>query len=252
VRAASLALRALNIELAQVKDVVSEKKIGEMRMQFWRDAIDLAFKNTPPQHPVAEQLTQAVHRHKLSKHWLTRLVDAREKELGVSAYLSTSDLEENGERTSSSLLYLTLQTLGVENVSSDHAASHVGKAEAIVTLLRAVPYHRSRRVVLLPMDIITRHGASQEDFLRGNVVQAVKDATFDLASLANTHLLKARSMKSQLPKASLKALLPATVCDSFLTKIQRVEFNPFHPTLAHRDPLLAYKLLWKTTFRKAF
>ena len=28
----------------QVKDVVSEKKIGEMRMQFWRDAIDLAFK----------------------------------------------------------------------------------------------------------------------------------------------------------------------------------------------------------------
>ena len=128
----------------------------------------------------------------------------------------------------------------MEDVSSDHAASHVGKAETIVTLLRAVPYHRSRRVVLLPMDIITRvschrvyrvmsqhillaisiqacmqgptmfhcisffkhrsymymhlctlqHGASQEDFLRGNVTQAVKDATFDLASLANTHLLK--------------------------------------------------------------
>ena len=71
-RAARLALRALNVELAQVistahthslkgcvcvcvcvcmyhlisqvKDAVSEKKIGEMRMQFWRDAIDLAFK----------------------------------------------------------------------------------------------------------------------------------------------------------------------------------------------------------------
>ena len=24
--------------------MVSEKEIGEMRMQFWRDAIDLAFK----------------------------------------------------------------------------------------------------------------------------------------------------------------------------------------------------------------
>ena len=45
---------------------------------------------------------------------------------------------------------------GVEDVNSDHAASHVGKAETIVTLLRAVPYHCSRRVVLLPMDIVTR------------------------------------------------------------------------------------------------
>ena len=45
---------------------------------------------------------------------------------------------------------------GVEDVNSDHAASHVGKAETITTLLRAVPYHRSRRTVLLPMDIISR------------------------------------------------------------------------------------------------
>lgn len=36
----------------------------------------------------------------------------QERELGVSVYLSTSDLEEYGEMTSSSLLYLTLQTLG--------------------------------------------------------------------------------------------------------------------------------------------
>jgi len=32
----------------------------------------------------------------------------------------------------------------------------VGKAEGIVTVLRAVVYHRSRRAVLIPMDIIMR------------------------------------------------------------------------------------------------
>lgn len=30
--------------LTQVKDVVSDKKLGEMRMQFWREAIDQTFK----------------------------------------------------------------------------------------------------------------------------------------------------------------------------------------------------------------
>ncbi|CAI8006229.1 NADH dehydrogenase (ubiquinone) complex I, assembly factor 6 [Geodia barretti] len=57
-------------------------------------------------------MSQAIHRHQLSKHWLTRLLDARERELGVSTYLTTSDLEHHAEWTSSSLLYLTLQTLG--------------------------------------------------------------------------------------------------------------------------------------------
>ena len=45
---------------------------------------------------------------------------------------------------------------GVKDVNADHAASHVGKAEGIVTLLRAAPYHRAQRSVLIPMDIITR------------------------------------------------------------------------------------------------
>ena len=41
-------------------------------------------------------------------------------------------------------------------MTADHAASHVGKAEGIVTLLRAVSYHRTKKSVLLPMDIVTR------------------------------------------------------------------------------------------------
>lgn len=41
-------------------------------------------------------------------------------------------------------------------MSADHAASHVGKAEGVVTLLRATAYHRTKRNVLLPMDIIER------------------------------------------------------------------------------------------------
>lgn len=42
---------------------------------------------------------------------------------------------------------------GVTDVHADHAASHIGKAQGIVTCLRATPYHSSRRKVYLPMDI---------------------------------------------------------------------------------------------------
>ena len=87
-------------------------------------------------------------------------------------------METYAENTFSSILYLTLEgagrsvcgyrvtTLtnhtvggiiaGVKSIDADHAASHVGKAEGIVTLLRAMPYYRSRRRVLLPLDIMMR------------------------------------------------------------------------------------------------
>ena len=35
-----------------------------------------------------------------------------------------------------------------------------------------------------------QHGASQEDFIQGELTAQLKEATFDFASLANTHLVK--------------------------------------------------------------
>ena len=55
---------------------------------------------------------QSIHAHSLNKVWLNRVLDAREKDLTSSAFYTTSDLELYCEYTSSSLLYLTLQTLG--------------------------------------------------------------------------------------------------------------------------------------------
>ncbi len=49
-----------------------------------------------------------------------------------------------------------LAAAGVKDVNADHAASHIGKAEGIVTLLRSTPYHRSRRAVMIPMDVVMR------------------------------------------------------------------------------------------------
>lgn len=46
---------------------------------------------------------------------------------------------------------------------------------------------------LLILVLYLQHGASQEEFLRAEVTQAVKDVAFDLASLADAHLLKVLS-----------------------------------------------------------
>ncbi|XP_012323374.1 NADH dehydrogenase (ubiquinone) complex I, assembly factor 6 isoform X2 [Aotus nancymaae] len=211
-RSSAFALRAFNVELAQVKDSISEKTIGLMRMQFWKKTVEDIYCDNPPHQPVAIELWKAVKRHNLTKRWLMNIIDEREKNLDDKAYRNIKELENYAENTQCSLLYLTLEILGIKDLHADHAASHIGKAQGIVTCLRATPYHVSRRKVFLPMDICMLHDVSQEDFLRRNQDKNVRDVIYDIASQAHLHLKHARSFHKSVPVKAFPAFLQTVPC----------------------------------------
>uniref|UniRef100_A0A3P8RY82 NADH dehydrogenase (ubiquinone) complex I, assembly factor 6 n=1 Tax=Amphiprion percula TaxID=161767 RepID=A0A3P8RY82_AMPPE len=248
-RRSSLALRAFNVELAQVKDSVSQKTIGLMRMQFWKAAIEEIYRDEPPNQPVSMELWRAVRTHDLTKRWLLRIVTEREKDLDDKAYRNLQELEAYSENTQSSLIYLLLECLGVKNVHADHAASHIGKAKGIVTCLRATPYHSSRRKVYLPMDICMLHGASQEDFIRGSREQNIRDVVYDIASQAHVHLQHSNLMQTHLN--SCVVCVMQVVLEDYLQRVRRADFDVFHKSLRNRNPLLPIQLYfrsWKKTY----
>ncbi|CAG5116462.1 unnamed protein product [Candidula unifasciata] len=232
---AAFALRAYNVELAQVPDSVSDKKIGLIRMQFWKDAIQSIYQSSPPKTPVATELSGACGYYRLSKHWLERLVEARAAQMERDSFTSVKHVEDYAEQVNSSLYYLLLECLGIKNVHADHAASHLGKAQGIVTLLRATPHHASRRRVYLPMEVLAK---------------PLKDAVFEVASLAHQHLEKARSLQKNLPDKSHLVFLNAHVCDHYLKNLQKVDFNVFEGKLQRKNPLLAYHMYFNKLRRK--
>ncbi|KAK3572407.1 hypothetical protein QTP86_032624 [Hemibagrus guttatus] len=279
-RRSSLALRAFNVELAQaevsykgknVKDSVSQKTIGLMRLQFWKTAVEDIYRDKPPVQPVSAELWRAVRKHKLTRRWLLRIIDEREKDMEDRAYRNLQELEAYAENTQSSLLYLLLETLGksafvlelqarckiqkffderVKDVHADHAASHIGKAQGIVTCLRATPYHSQKRRVYLPMDICMLHGVSQEDFIRGSREQNVRDVVYDFASQAHVHLQHARSFSKSVPDAAMPAFLQTVAIDDYLERVRKVDFDIFHPSLQRRNPLMPIQLYLRSWKKK--
>ncbi|KAM7421616.1 hypothetical protein PAMA_015661 [Pampus argenteus] len=227
-----------------------------MRMQFWKTAIEEIYRDEPPKQPVSSELWRAVRKQHLTKRWLLRIITEREKDLDDRAYRNLQELETYSENTQSSLIYLLLECLGVKNVHADHAASHIGKAQGIVTCLRATPYHSSRRKVYLPMDICMLHGASQEDFIRGSREPSsrepsIRDVAYDIASQAHVHLEHARSFSHQVPAAATPAFLQTVVLEDYLQRVRRADFDIFHPSLQKRNPLLPIQLYlrsWKKTY----
>ena len=58
-RAAVMALRAFNVETALVADSVKEAALAQIRMHWWRDAVDSLYGPKPQPHPVIQALKQA-------------------------------------------------------------------------------------------------------------------------------------------------------------------------------------------------
>ena len=81
-RADVIALYAYDHELARAPRVTSNALLGEIRLTWWREALDEIFEGRPlRRHPTAEALAAAVARRGLARGPLEAMVDARYREL---------------------------------------------------------------------------------------------------------------------------------------------------------------------------
>ena len=68
------ALYAFNAEIASIRDRIREPLPGEIRLQWWRDAIA---KDEPQGHPLAEELLTTIRRHDLPRKAFDDYLEAR-------------------------------------------------------------------------------------------------------------------------------------------------------------------------------
>ncbi|KAH9899101.1 squalene/phytoene synthase [Xylariomycetidae sp. FL2044] len=219
------AFRAFNLELVRLPELVSNPTIGQLRMQFWRDAVNKTFAGQPPKEPIMilihKVLSELKERAPESspssiKFWLLRIINTREKYMDNRPFTSLAALEDYAENTYSTLMYSTLAALPVQSTHIDHLASHIGKASGIVAVLRGVPVLAAPTppvkspggadvgggrtpVLLLPLDVMAETGLKEEDVYRqGPQAEGFQDAIFTVATRAHDHLITAREMLKNL------------------------------------------------------
>ncbi|EIW59521.1 uncharacterized protein TRAVEDRAFT_28651 [Trametes versicolor FP-101664 SS1] len=257
---AFFALRAFYVELASVQDTVSNAAIGKMRMQFWRDAIKSIADGRPPRHPIALALHEASQKASLPAYHLRRIIDARDAELHTPTHLTIDSLTAHAESTSSTFLYVLLSLLNLSASSTfSHAASHLGVAQTIHVLLRALPYHASKGRMVIPAEITARHGVRQEDVFRvGGDAEGISDAVFEFATVANDNLLTAREMfketggdGGQVPQVAMPVFLYGIPTRDYLGRLEAVNFDAFKPSLQLHDWKLPWRI-WRGRHKREF
>ncbi|XP_020685838.1 NADH dehydrogenase (ubiquinone) complex I, assembly factor 6 isoform X1 [Dendrobium catenatum] len=251
-RKAAFAFRAFNVEIARAMDVTSDPSVGLMRLLWWQEAIDKIFAKKLIEQPVARALSAVISEHKISKQWLKRSVEARINDANKDeSYIpaSIADLEKYAEDTVSTILYLTLQAGGIQSTAADHAASHIGKANGLLLLLKSLPYHAGRtgRIPYIPAQVAEKHGLLVTENGRSEIRmdylnEQLSDAVFEVASVALAHLRKAQELASTVPAGAVPVLLPAVAAQVLFDSLDRSHFDVFDPRLGRG--VLGVSPLW--------
>ena len=269
IRRMGFALRALNVEISSIRDNVSEEAIGKMRLQFWKDSINdiynkkhLDDRQEPlkiPNHPVVIELHQCLLKHpNISLELLNRMISSREVFLSNhQPFQSMEEVSKYSENTFSSINNILLESLidsqnGNElHGHAKHCANQLGKAEGIVTLLRALPYNASQNRVYLPLSLLVSHKISTESIIRGLGGDELRHVIEVIAAVAEENLENSRFRKKYLSVEEKRIMLTAVSVDSYLSKLAKVNCDVFDKFLQRKDSWLPFKLYthkWKRSY----
>src|SRR5437588_1367789 len=134
-REALLALYAFNYEIARVRETVTQPMLGQIRLQWWREALDAAYAGAPPRnHPVAVALTAAIREFGLTRELFDRLIDTRERDMADEPPATLAALKDYTEGSSAPLVQLALQVLGARDAAVEKIAREVGIGYALAGL----------------------------------------------------------------------------------------------------------------------
>jgi phytoene synthase len=228
VGAALFSLYAFSFEVARVREAVREAAPGEIRLQWWRDALQGETRGDVRANPVAAALDDTIVRFRLPRQPLVELVDARVFDLYDDPMPTLNDLEGYCGETSSSLMRLASLVLadGGDEGTPD-AAGHAGVAYAITGLLRAFPWHARRGQVYLPQDLLQRHGVVRDDIVSGRGGPGLLETLAELRAVARRHLELARPLVASLPLSVRPAFRPAALVEPYLRRMEWPDCDPF-------------------------
>ena len=222
------ALYAFSLEIARVRETVNDPMPGEIRMQWWVDAIEGEARGDVRNHPVADALIDTIRRYSLPRTAFTDLIEARRFDLYDDPMESLQDLEAYCGHTSSALFRLAAIILadGREPGGVD-AAGYAGVAYALTGLLRAFPWRAANGQIYVPADMLERNGTTPAAALTRPATDGLRAALAELRALARRRHEQAMDHLAGVAPAAAAAFVALAPVPLYLASMERPDYQPF-------------------------
>ena len=197
-----LALAAFHGEIARIPRTVREPGVGDIRLQWWRDALRLP-ADAATGNPVADAMRAAARAHGLSNDMLIAMIDAYERELEAGGLVTAAGIEAHAAATQGTAFHLAAQILGNRPTTADPLLHAAGQAWGRVQLLRALPALASK---------------GRNPFGDADIAALLPS----LLEQAGSELAKARQLATAAPATMRPVILPLALLEPYLAALQNL------------------------------
>jgi len=224
------ALYAFDGEIARVREAAREVLPGEIRLQWWRDALAGQARGEVNANPVAAALLDTIAQCGLPREPLLGLIDAHSFDLYDEPMASLADLDSYGRDTEAAVMMLGARVLaGGEDRGTAAAAAAAGIACTIAYRLRSFPFDVSRRQMFVPLELLERHGVPRAEVEARRNTQGLQAALAELRARAHAAFAQFRGAAAKIPDNFAPAFLAVAVVPTLLTRLERAAGDPFTP-----------------------
>lgn len=228
------ALYAFNAEIARIRELVSQPLLGEMRIQWWVDALEAENPGARADlmaHPTADALLATIERFALPKRALLDYLEARRFDLYDDPAPDQAFLDCYCDESCSTLFACAARILvdGPIDATTARAAEAAGKAFALTGLLRSLSWRAARRQCFVPRDLLARHGLTPEDVFARQDTPALRAAVAEWRDAARARMDVARHELSSLKAPAREAFRLLALAKHDLDALQRSASGPFEP-----------------------
>lgn len=230
-------------ELARIPHVVREPMMGEIRLQWWREAIEGFARGAATGHPVADAMGELVARRGLSREPLLAAVDAREADLYADPVADQDALDRYLAGTEGSFFALAAAVLGTTQPSDGQPVHHAGAAFGMTRLLLGVPHDLARGRVPLPTMWLLEAGLPAGGLPVGRPAE-VRAVLARAVRYAREHLAAAQQLLRGVPRTEIAAFLPLALVEPYLQAFEGRKHDPPRE-IADIAPLRRVWRLWR-------
>lgn len=218
------ALYAFDLEVAHVPDAVREPMAGEIRFQWWREALAGERKEEASANPVAAALLDTINRCGLPADGLIATIGARQFDLLGQPMESRDLLYTYLDATSGKIIELAARILD-RAWEPGLAARHAGRATGFARMLRNIAFDVSKGRLFVPLDLLAAHEVHTVSVLGGENSDGLRTVLAELRARADTELSVLR--QSSLPTQVLPAFLPTALTPLYLARMRKSGYDPF-------------------------
>ncbi|MEO1193126.1 MAG: squalene/phytoene synthase family protein [Pseudomonadota bacterium] len=247
-REALFTLLAFNQEIARTAERVSEPLLGEMRLAWWRDALEACAAGAkPPDHPLAAALAPLIAEGTLPAQALLDQVEARRRDLDPEGFASLAEMTAYARETAGRLNALSATLLGRDDT---RRAEAIGTAWGLVGQLRSYRAWLGSSRVWLPRDLLEQQGLSRQHLMENQGAVELSVVADEVAGAAEALLAQAERAGRQIPRGAASPYLLGSLARLSFKRLRRAGNDLSAPAFILPAPQRVFHLTWAAWRRR--